>query len=36
VECEECGKRLLEHDAYVDPPHVFCSGDCYGRCVGVL
>jgi hypothetical protein len=36
VACEECGTRLLETEAYMDPPHVFCSGTCYGRCVGVL
>ena len=34
-ECEECGKRVKEEDACIDPPHVFCSGTCYGRCVGV-
>ncbi len=32
-ECEECGQRVKEEDAYIDPPHLFCSYTCYGRCV---
>lgn len=34
IECEECGKRIPEAEAYIDPPHAFCSGTCYARCVG--
>lgn len=34
LECEQCGQSVAEADAYIDPPHVFCSGDCYARCVG--
>jgi hypothetical protein len=32
-ECEQCGTRVREEDAVIDPPHLFCSNTCYGRCV---
>lgn len=34
IECEQCGKRVTEDDASVDGHHVFCSSECYARCVG--
>jgi hypothetical protein len=36
VECSECGKKIKEEDADLDGEHAFCSGECYGRFVGVL
>jgi len=32
--CEQCGEKVKEEDATVDGHHIFCSGDCYARCVG--
>lgn len=32
-ECEQCGRQVTEDEAYIDPPHLFCSYECYGRCV---
>ncbi|MDE2233785.1 MAG: hypothetical protein KGJ90_06825 [Patescibacteria group bacterium] len=34
IECEQCGKETTEEEATIDGHHVFCSGDCYARCVG--
>jgi hypothetical protein len=36
IQCEECGKEVLEDDAYIDGNHAFCSGECFGRFVGLL
>jgi hypothetical protein len=36
VTCEECGQELPEAEATFDGHHVFCSSECYGRCVGLL
>jgi hypothetical protein len=29
VECEYCGKSVLEENAYLVEQHVYCSGRCY-------
>ena len=34
VECEYCGKRVDEEDAYFVDHHCYCSGPCYGHDVG--
>ncbi len=32
--CEQCGDKVREEEASVDGHHVFCSSECYARCVG--
>lgn len=34
IDCEQCGKRVHEEDAYLDGHHAFCSDICYARCIG--
>lgn len=34
--CSECGKEIKEEDAQFESNYVFCSGQCYGRFVGVF
>ena len=37
VPCAECGKELREAELeYADGRYAYCSGECYGRFVGVL
>jgi hypothetical protein len=36
VSCEECGKNIAEEDAIIESNYAFCSGRCYGKCVGVF
>ncbi len=36
VECAECGKQMLEEEAHIQSNYCFCSGECYGRFVGVV
>jgi hypothetical protein len=36
IECEECGKRVQEENAYLDEHHVFCSSHCFGVHVGLI
>lgn len=36
ITCEECGKSVQEGDAYIDGHHTFCSGECFGRHVGLI
>jgi len=37
VACSECGKKMPEGDvARFEANYAFCSGECYGRFVGVL
>ena len=33
-ECEYCGKKVTEEKAYIYPPHLYCSYECYGHDVG--
>lgn len=33
-ECEFCGKEVTEREAYLVPPHIYCSYTCYGHDVG--
>lgn len=35
VECDECGKEVLEKDASFDSNYAFCSHKCHGRFIGV-
>ena len=35
VACSECGKSMLEEEAHFESRYCFCSGECYGRFVGV-
>ena len=37
VQCSECGKEIREEDGIIggNGHYIFCSGRCYGRCVGV-
>lgn len=32
--CEQCGKEIIESEAYIDGHHVFCTSTCYARCIG--
>lgn len=34
IQCEQCGGHVDMETASVDGRHVFCSYECYGRCVG--
>lgn len=34
--CEQCGKEVKLETATIDGNHLFCSYECYGRCVGVI
>jgi hypothetical protein len=34
IECEFCHKMVAEEDAYMAPPHAYCSYECYGHDVG--
>lgn len=34
-DCSECGKKVKEDDAVGGGNYIFCSNECYGRCVGV-
>lgn len=34
IECEQCGKLVSEEEACITGHHVFCSSECYARCVG--
>lgn len=31
VECESCGTKVKEEDAYFNGHHAYCSGDCFYR-----
>lgn len=33
-ECEFCHKKVAEDKAYLVPPHLYCSYECYGHDVG--
>lgn len=35
VSCSECGKEMKEEEAMSESNYCFCSGECYGRFVGV-
>lgn len=35
IDCEQCGKRVHEDDAYFDGNHAFCSSSCFRLCVGI-
>lgn len=33
--CEQCGERIHVDNAYFEDHHIFCSGTCFRRCVGL-
>jgi hypothetical protein len=36
IKCEECGEETSEESMVTHGHHVFCSGECLCRCVGIL
>ena len=35
IECEQCGKKVLEEDARIEGSYAFCSTKCLLKCVGL-